>query len=100
MSGVEQLSLTVSLLDCPLHELQMVGSPSDDSYPRCQLNQDTVTTVTIPNGVILVSCYSGRQFVSIASYVCDEGYQPDLNSSVRVCRDNGMWSGTAVVCGM
>ena len=37
--------------------------------------------------------------MSVASYVCDEGYQPDVNSNVRVCRDNGVWSGSAIFCG-
>jgi len=37
--------------------------------------------------------------VSVASHVCDEGYQPNATSTVRVCRDNGLWSGTTVVCG-
>ena len=44
----------------------------------------------VPHGVINVTCYSGRQFVSVASHVCDEGYQPNATSSVRVCRDNGV----------
>ena len=50
----------------------------------------------VPHGVINVTCYSGRQFVSVASHVCDEGYQPNVTSSVRVCRDNGLWSGTTI----
>ena len=37
--------------------------------------------------------------MSVASHVCDEGYQPNATSSVRVCRDNGLWSGTTIVCG-
>ena len=53
----------------------------------------------VPHGVISVTCYSGRQFVSVASHVCDEGYQPNATSTVRVCRDNGLWSGTTMVCG-
>ena len=48
--------------------------------------------------VVNVTCYSGRQFVSVASHVCDEGYQPNATSSVRVCRDNGLWSGTIIAC--
>ena len=85
--------------DCPLSELHTAGPPRDDSYPQCQQDQDTVTSITIPNGVVNVACYSGRQFVSVASHVCDEGYQPNATSSVRVCRDNGLWSGTTIVCG-
>ena len=85
--------------DCPLSELQMAGLPPDDNYPQCQQNQDTETTITMPNGVVNVTCYSGRQFVSVASPVCDEGYQPNATSTVRVCRDNGLWSGTIIVCG-
>ena len=88
-----------SSTDCPLSELQTTGPPPDDSYPQCQQNRDTVTTITIPNGIVNVTCYSGRQFVSVASHVCDEGYQPNATSSVRVCRDNGLWSGTNIVCG-
>ena len=72
------------LTDCPLSELQMVGSLPDDSFPQCQQDQDTVTSVTIPNGVVNVTCYSGRLFVSVASHVCDEGYQPNTTSTVRV----------------
>ena len=42
--------------------------------------------------------------MSVASYECDEGYQPNVSSNVtssvfRVCRDNGMWSGTTIACG-
>ena len=37
--------------------------------------------------------------MSVASHMCDEGYQPNATSSVRVCRDNGLWSGTIIVCG-
>ena len=37
--------------------------------------------------------------MSVASHVCDEGYQPNATSSVRVCRDNGLWSGTNIACG-
>ena len=88
-----------SLTDCPLSELQMAGSLPDDNFPQCQQDQDTVTTITIPNGVINVTCYSGRQFVSVASHVCGEGYQPNATSTVRVCRDNGLWSGNTIVCG-
>ena len=83
--------------DCALSELQTAGLP-DDNYPKCQPTQDTVTSITIPNGVINVTCYSGRQFVSVVSHVCDEGYQPNVTSSVRVCRDNGLWSGTIIAC--
>ena len=85
--------------DCPLSELQMAGPLPDENYPQCQPNQDIVTSISIPYGVVNVTCYSGRQFVSVASYVCDEGYQPNAISSVRVCRDNGLWSGTNIVCG-
>ena len=85
--------------DCPLSELQAPGSSPDDNYPQCQPDKDTVTSITIPNGVVNVTCYSGRQFVSVASHVCDEGYQPNATSTVRVCRDNGLWSGTTIVCG-
>ena len=88
-----------SFTDCPLSELQMAGPPPDDIFPKCQQDQDTVTSITIPNGVINVTCYIGRQFVSVASHVCDEGYQPNVTSSVRVCRDNGLWSGTTIICG-
>ena len=77
----------------------MAGPPPDDNYPQCQQDQDTVTSIAILNGVVNVTCYSGRQFVSVASHVCDEGYQPNATSSVRVCRDNGLWSGTIIVCG-
>jgi len=93
-----------SSTDCPLSELQTAVSSPDDIHPQCQLNQDTVSTITIRNGVIFVTCYSGRQFVSGAFYVCDEGYQPNVSSNVtssvlRVCRDNGLWSGTTIACG-
>ena len=77
----------------------MARPPLDDNYPQCQPNQDTVTSITILNGVVNVTCYSGRHFVSVASHVCDEGYQPNATSTVRVCRDNGMWSGTIIACG-
>ena len=53
----------------------------------------------VPDGVINVTCYSGRQFVFETSHVSDEGYQPNATSSVQVCRDNGLWSGTTIVCG-
>ena len=85
--------------DCPLSELQMAGPPPDGNYPQCQQDQDTVTSIIIHNGVINVTCYCGRQFVSVASHVCDEGNQTNATTSVRVCRDNGLWSGTTIVCG-
>jgi len=85
--------------DCPLSELQTAGPHTDDKYPQCQQNQDTETSIAIPNGVVNVTCYSGRQFVLVASHVCDEGYQPNATSTVRVCRDNGGWSGTNIACG-
>ena len=85
--------------DCLLHELQMAGPALDESYPQCQPDHNTVTSITIPNGVVNVTCYSGRQFMSVAYHVCDEGYQPNVTSSVRVCRDNGLWSGTIIACG-
>ena len=44
--------------DCPLSELQMAGPPRDDIYPQCQQDQDTVTSITIPNGFVNVTCYS------------------------------------------
>ena len=94
------LKITSFSTDCPLGDLQWPDSlPDGSNYPHCQHNQDTVTTITVPNGEIFVTCYSGRQFVSIASYVCSEGYQPNMPSSVRVCRDNGTWSGTTINCG-
>ena len=37
--------------------------------------------------------------MSVASYVCNEGYQPNVTSSVRVCRHNGTWSGAIIACG-
>ena len=77
----------------------MGGPPLDDIYPQCQLNQNTVTSITIPNGVVNVTCYNGKEFVFVASHVCDEGYQPNATSSVRVCRENGLWSGTTIACG-
>ena len=85
--------------DCPLGELGIAGFFLNDIFPQCQQDQDIVTSITIPNGVVNVTCYSGRQFVSVASHVCDEGYQPNATSSVRVCRDNGLWSGTTIACG-
>ena len=85
--------------DCPLSELQTGGSPPDDKYPECHQDHGTVTSITIPNGVVNVTCYSGRQFVSVASHVCDEGYQATATSSVPVCKDNGLWSETNIVCG-
>ena len=87
-----------SQTDCPLSELQTTATPSDDNYPQCHQDQDTVTSITIPNGVVNVTCYCGREFVSVASHVCDEGYQLNATSTVRVCRDNGLWSGTNIVC--
>ena len=96
-----KLTFNVSLspTDCLLSKLQMAGPPPDDNYTQCQQDQDTEISITIPNGVVNVICYSGRQFVSVASHVCDEGYQPNATSTVRVCRDNGLWSGTTIVCG-
>ena len=93
------MMLHADFLECPLSELQTAGPPPDDKYPQCYQDQDTVTSITIPNGVVNVTCYSGRQFVSVASHVCDEGYQPNVTSTVRVCRDNGLWSGTTIACG-
>ena len=49
-----------------------------------------------------VAYYTGTTPGSSACFVCDEssGYEPSASINERVCRSNGTWSGSAIMCGM
>jgi len=49
-----------------------------------------------------VAYYSGTTPGSSACFVCDEdsGYELNTITNERVCRSNGTWSGSAIMCGM
>ena len=49
-----------------------------------------------------VAYYHGTNAGSSACFVCDEGSgnAPNITTAERVCQTNGMWSGSAIVCGM
>ena len=54
--------------------------------------------------IATVAYYTGTTAGSRACFVCDEsiGYAPNTTTTtaVRVCQNNGMWSGTPIICGM
>ena len=49
-----------------------------------------------------VTYYTGTTAGSSACFVCDEGSGYELNATFheRVCRSNGTWSGSTIICGM
>ena len=73
-------------------------------YPSC--DDGSVGSVVLVNTTLktaTVAYYSGTTSGSTACFVCDESSEYALNTSTtteRVCRSNGTWSGSAIVCGM
>ena len=72
-------------------------------YPSCDagrvgsavLENTTLNTTT-------VAYYTGTTPGSSACFVCDvsNGYELNTVTNERVCRSNGTWSGSAIMCGM
>ena len=77
---------------------------SATQYPSC--DADSVGSVVLVNTTLntaTVAYYTGTTAGSTACFVCDESSEYALNTSTtteRVCRSNGTWSGSAIVCGM
>lgn len=84
-------------IECQLSDLQlgseMASTPSTD--PRCTTFGNSVAGIHIEYGVV---CYSGTAINSMAVYICDQGYLPSTIAGVRVCRNDGTWSGSTTVC--
>ena len=68
----------------------------DARYVGSAVLEDTVLNTTT------VAYYTGITAGSSACFVCDEGSGYELNTAVheRVCRSNGTWSGSTIMCGM
>ena len=72
-------------------------------YPSCDggsvgsavLMNTTLNTTT-------VAYYTGTTPGSSACFVCDDSSRYELNTTTneRVCRSNGTWSGSPIMCGM
>ena len=73
-------------------------------YPSC--DDSNVGSVVLRNttlNIVTVAYYNGTTSGSMACFVCDEsgGYAPNTTTTAeRVCRSNGTWSGSPIVCGM
>ena len=73
-------------------------------YPSC-INE-SVGSVVLKDTTLntaTVAYYTGVTPGSRACFVCDEssGYAPNITiTSERVCRSNGSWSGSPIICGM
>ena len=50
------------------------------------------------NGSVMMSPPDTTTLNSITTYFCNDGFQVSLGQSVRVCQQNGLWSGTAPSC--
>ena len=98
---------------CPLAEIWIqsssnlpdVRSLNDTAarYPSC--DNSSVGSAVLENTTLntaTVAYYNGTTPGSRACYVCDEDNQYELNSTitVRVCQNNGLWSGSPIICGM
>ena len=72
-------------------------------YPSC--DAAGVGSVVLRNttlNIATVAYYTGTTPGSSACFVCDEssGYELNTVTNERVCRSNGTWSGSAIMCGM
>ena len=73
-------------------------------YPSC--DDGSVGSVVLVNTTLntaTVAYYTGTMPGSTACFVCDEssGYEPNtITTAERVCRGDGSWSGSHIVCGM
>ena len=72
-------------------------------YPSCDAGfvGSAVLEDTILN-TATVAYYTGTTAGSSACFICDEDSGYELNATVheRVCRSNGTWSGSMIMCGM
>lgn len=61
---------------------------------RC--SPDDTGSIRISHGVI---CYNGTTAGSVATHICDVGYQvPPGESDHRMCLVNGNWEGDVLIC--
>ena len=73
-------------------------------YPSCDAG--SVGSVVLENTALntaTVAYYTGTTPGSTACFVCDEnsGYEPNTTTTAeRVCRSDGSWSESHIVCGM
>ena len=73
-------------------------------YPSC--DDRSIGSVVFVNTTLdtaTVAFYSGTTAGSTACFVCDESseYAPTTTTTAeRVCRSNGTWSGSPILCGM
>ena len=85
--------------------LSDVSSLNDSAaqYPSCDVGRvGNVVLVNATLNTATVAYYSGTTPGSSACFVCDEssGYELNTVTNERVCRSNGTWSGSAIMCGM
>ena len=73
-------------------------------YPSCDAGSvGSAVLVNTTLNTATVAYYSGTTPGSRACFVCDESSGYRLNSTTtteRVCRSDGSWSGSNIVCGM
>ena len=71
-------------------------------YPSC--DAEYIGNVVVENTTLnttTVAYYRGTTAGSTACFVCDEdsGYEVNATINERVCRSNGTWSGSPIICG-
>ena len=78
-----------------LHDAAQYASCDAGYVGSAVLEDATFNTAT-------VAYYTGTTAGSSACFVCDEvnGYEPNATVHERVCRSNGTWSGSTIMCGM
>ena len=72
-------------------------------YPSCDAaGVGSAVLVNTTLNTATVAYYTGTTPGSSACFVCDEssGYELNTVTNERVCRSNGTWSGSAIMCGM
>ena len=73
-------------------------------YPSCDAGSvGSVVLVNTTLNTVTVAYYTGTTAGSTACFVCDESseYTPNTTTTAeRVCRSNGSWSGSPIICGM
>ena len=84
-----------------LSEVSLLNNSAQ--YPSC--DDGSVGSVVLVNTTLntaTVAYYSGTTAGSTACFICDESseYAPNITTTERVCRNNGMWSGSTILCGM
>ena len=72
-------------------------------YPSCDAaGVGSAVLVNTTLNTATVAYYTGTTPGSSACFVCDDssGYELNTVTNERVCRSNGTWSGSAIMCGM